>query len=113
MDAVKYFEEKRRMLNSLGRTGRACDGVKCAECPFCTQNSGCIMTELESLEIVEKWSLEHPQKTILQDFFEKFPKADMGAVIDNLFCPKFCGYEIACTEDCDKSEDCWNRPLEG
>lgn len=110
MDAVKYFEEKERMCKTL---------KDCKKCPLqhidLYQHCAVISQQnpKEAVEIVEKWSEEHPQKTILKDFLEKYPNADMGAIIDNLFCPKFFGYKIFCTEDCDKSEDCWNRPLEG
>ena len=72
MDAVKYFKERTRMLNSLGRMNLKCDGVRCANCPLSHHNSGkglcCDDFEAEYSEeavaIVEKWAAEHPQKTI-------------------------------------------------
>ena len=31
----------------------------------------------ESSAIIDKWCAEHPQKTYLQDFLEKFPNAKL------------------------------------
>ena len=108
MDAVKYCKEKRRMLNSLGRIGGVCFGVKCNKCCFMTEK-GCVVHEKESVEIVEKWSAEHPQKTILQDFLEKYPNATLCRDVPN-YCPMHLGYLKKCEENC---IECWNSPLEG
>lgn len=109
MDAVKYFEERERLLNSLGRKESLCMGVYCYDCPFHT-NTHCIVQRIESVEIVEKWSAEHPQKTILQDFLEKYPNAIMRKENDPCSCAQFLGYVKDCKRPC---EDCWNTPLEG
>ena len=124
MDAVKYFEEKRRMLDSLGRTDRVCFGVECSNCPLHSQNNGrglnCGELEViypeQAIEIIEKWSQEHPRKTMLQDFLEKYPKAKLfNDGTPYRICPEDLGY-------CDEVDDCkpytrdcvacWNRPLE-
>lgn len=120
MDAVKYFEEKRRMLDSLGRIRERCVGVACRDCPLSSKNNGidisCVEFEAlypeRAVKIVEKWSQEHPRKTMLEDFLEKFPKAPLKKGIPKFACPKYLGYTD--TEDiCDgKCVDCWNRPLE-
>ena len=124
MDAVKYFEEKKRMLNSLGRTGGRCYSVRCLDCPLYSRNNGidAACEELEMLyperavAIVEKWSREHSQKTMLQDLLEKHPKVmlrDDGT--PKCVCPGDLGYCKGryCNEinelDC---LACWNRPLE-
>lgn len=39
----------------------------------------------EASEIIEKWCDEHPQKTYLQDFMEKFPKTSLNAFGQPLF----------------------------
>ena len=123
MDAVKYFEEKKRMLDSLGRTKWGCYGVECSNCPLYFNNSGIEVNcgELEmsyperAVEIIEKWSQEHPQKTFLSDFLEKYPKAKLCENHSPYgTCPQNLGYceEIYCETnklDCVK---CWNRPLE-
>ena len=123
MDAVKYFKEKKRMLNLLGRTKEGCYGVVCSNCPLYFNNSGIEVNcgELEmsypeqAVAIVEKWSQEHPQKTMLQDFLEKYPKAKLndGGTPKGI-CPKDLGYceEIYCEINKLGCVSCWNRPLE-
>ena len=122
MDAVKYFEEKRRMLDSLGRIDGLCDGIKCLDCPFSHNNNGrsIYCTEFQenypeqAVAIVEKWSQEHPQKTMLQDFLEKYPNAQLDKNGAPCVCPDELGY---CEGRCCKPNEldcvaCWNRPLE-
>lgn len=118
MDAIKYFEEKRRMLDSLGRTGGHCDSVGCFECPFHLQQKTDTCREFEieypeeAVAIVEKWSEEHPRKTFLSDFLEKHPKAPLDSEFETpKCCPSSLGYteNEKCVSDCVK---CWNRPLE-
>lgn len=124
MDAVKYFNERRRMLNSLGGKEGKCEEVSCSECPISQYNNGkdmlCSYFEglypEEAVSIIEKWSQEHPQKTMLQDLLEKHPKVmlrDDGT--PKCICPGDLGYcegrycnEIN-TLDC---VACWSRPLE-
>lgn len=62
--------------------------------------------------IVEKWAAEHPRKTRMQDFLEKFPKAEMDEE-DGV--PKICAKRLGYTIDCPESFDyveCWNMPVE-
>lgn len=121
MDTIKYFEEKKRMLNSLGRTGGRCYSVRCLDCPLYSRNNGidaaCEELELlypeRAIEIIEKWSQEHPRKTMLQDFLEKHPKAPL----DNDELPDICAYLVGYGryKECDGETacfKCWNRPLE-
>ena len=64
MDVVKYFEEKKRMFDSLGRIVGRCFGVACGICPFHRSNNGrdvnCGDFEYEYPEeaaaIVKKWN---------------------------------------------------------
>lgn len=120
MDAIKYFEEKNRLLDSLGKRGIRCSFICCSDCPISSNNNGkglyCAAFELEypeeAVAIVEKWAEEHPQKTILTDFLEKFPKAKLGEDGTPYYCcPSELGYEDEkhC-RDCD-CIDCWNRPI--
>ena len=63
----------------------------------------------EAIAIVQKWSDEHPVKTIKDDFFEKYPNAPSST--DGTPKPCLCdlGYEDKCrANDC---FECWNRPL--
>lgn len=108
MDAVKYLKEKQRMCEKY---------IDCLGCPIYELKSKhhitCVMTEKtypeKAVEIVEKWSEEHPQKTILQDFLEKYPNATLCRDVPN-YCPMHLGYLKKCEENC---IECWNSPLEG
>lgn len=102
MDAIKFLKERVRMCNSF-------DG--CDNCPL--QNE-CLDTEIEAMvNAVEQWSHNHPQKTMIQDFFEKFPNAPKSGTGEPVVCPNDCGYGNFC---CEQSNgicfNCWNRPLE-
>ena len=112
MDAVKFIKERVRMCKS---------NEYCRGCEFydfkVKANMECatyinIYPE-EAVAIVEKWSQEHPGKTMLSDFLEKYPKAKLsGDGTPSDICPEDLGYcegrycyEIDCV-------DCWNRSLE-
>lgn len=121
MDAVKFFKEHRRMCDSH---------EMCETCPFhlppdyyclgdVLADSECEITE-RAVSIVEKWSAEHPVKTRLQDFLEKYPEAMLRGGLP-LFLPYTVGYcgdtdEVACgyCMHCSRNdpEKCWNLPLE-
>lgn len=109
MDAVKYLKERKRMFGILG-TGDSCLGLSCSKCPF-NAKKGCVINEIESVAIVEKWSAENPQKTMLQDFLEKYPNARVDSKGRPVSCPVNLGYPTDCKSV--KCSDCWNRPLEG
>lgn len=121
MDAVKYFKERTRMLNSLGRVNLRCEGVRCANCPLSRFNNErklhCSAFESEypeeAVAIVEKWVEEHPQKTILMDFLEKFPNAPISLDGTPTTCPFRLGYEEKGKCTTLSCINCWNRPIEG
>lgn len=129
MDAVKFLEEYKRMCNNYEK----CKGCPISTCKladgtfFC--NSFIKWHAEKAVTLVEKWSKEHPQKTILDDFKEKYPNApfcDGGN--PKYVCPYHVGYDdstpiYVCPyhvgydeeqPDCGAVEcvDCWNRPLE-
>lgn len=65
-------------------------------------------------DILAKWAEEHPERTIADDFFEKFPKAPRRNEGLPYVCALQCGYIDRCPEhkfepECD---NCWRRPLE-
>ena len=110
MDAVEFIKEYQRM----------CTKESCYNCPA-FQNVAFGDCDLDTkdperlVKIVEQWSQSHPQKTMMQDFFEKFPNAPRSDVGTPKMCPSSCGYEVIshCPNDilCD-SLKCWSRPLE-
>lgn len=122
MDCSKtenYLKEKARM------TGVMSNGVECAiacnRCPLGSDNNSlgtdCASFEQlrpqEAINIVQKWSDEHPRKTMLNDFIEKYPNAPLYNGIPQP-CPWSLGYELQPDADgCYGKDccDCWNRPL--
>ena len=85
----------------------------CERCPLsCKSYAPPYELPDNSDEIVDKWVKEHPVKTYMQDFFEKFPNAHK----DDDGTPKLCikclyGDEFECPEGgCKK---CWNLEMKG
>lgn len=119
MDAVKFFKEMERMCKAH------CDNPygerDCKGCPLEISVDECMRVEMEEpekiveiVEIVERWSKEHPVKTYKDDFLEKFPKTNFPK--EYLYRKnKWC--ELYNYGDCDKNdnvscEECWNEPME-
>lgn len=67
----------------------------------------------EAAAKVEAWekAKAKPQKTMMQDFLEKFPKAELNSQGTPYgICPSYLGYKTPkCNFGC---VECWNRPLE-
>lgn len=115
MDAVEFIKEYSRLCNTY---------KNCTKCPFRENPCGtdCEWTlgfEEKIVSIVEQWSKSHPQKTMIQDFFEKFPNAPRAENdTPRSICPSDCGYtnEPESYRICEKFNDdcaaCWSRPLE-
>lgn len=107
---VNYFKEKVRMTNMCG--------ILCRDCPISSDNNKmsidcnkfqCKYPE-QAVEIVQKWSDEHPQKTRFEDLKEKYPNVEIQNDVPAA-CAKSLGY---CTqEDCDNVTcvECWNMPV--
>ena len=120
MDAVKYLKEKTRMIDSLGGSEGSCIGASCTKCPLSENNNRSTLTcyQLErfnpekAVEIVERWAAEHPARTMIMDFMEKYPNAPL----DKDGKPNICPYELGYEEEfeCDFYSDCvkcWDRPI--
>ena len=102
-------------MASIKDLKRMCKSCKknCNDCPLDSKCNGCIISLPDNAdEIVDKWIEEHPVKTYLQDFFEKFPNAPKG----EKGTPKICPHEIypeidanySCCENCLK---CWSQEM--
>lgn len=119
MEAVEFLKEYNRMCDIEG---------SCVACDYRNElinhikfigefeYETCLMLTMEnpefSVEYVEQWSKEHPKKTRLKDFLEKYP----NAVLDEKgypteICPYHLGYEhgICAGENC---IECWNKPYD-
>lgn len=118
MTALEFLREWHRMCQKH---------PFCGDCPMEDSSyRSCmpckwVFNDIEKVvAIVKKWSEEHLRKTLLQDFLEKYPKAELEYNKFPEICPYSLGYatnekcfldtdERFCSEEC---EECWNRPLE-
>ena len=116
-----YIHERKRM----------CESYSCFECPLSSKTNGtrktCRVFENcypdKVMEIVQKWSDEHPPKTLLSEFLEHYPNAKMnndgypsdiapcslGLVKRKDICKNMCLYFYDNGHPC---YDCWNIPIE-
>ena len=119
---TNYFTEKLRMTK---RTKNGLCKIKCSNCPLCNNNNGeglsCPTFEIyypeKAIEVVQKWSDEHPQKTFLTEFLKNYPNAELDHGV-----PKVCLKKLGAVSDCAKTKKgdlhiscyrCWNQPVEG
>lgn len=112
-----YFAERQRMNKQQK------DGIckrKCIDCPLSIENNGthipCSYFETlypkKAIEIVQKWSDEHPPKTYLSECLRLFP----NILLDNDGTPIFCPYHLGfmSMDDCRNDGNCskcWNQPI--
>lgn len=115
MDAVEFLKEYRRMCKKyayMEASGEDCS----SECPFYGEHCNLVYDDIKASDAVakvEQWSQSHPRKTIMQDFFEKFPNAPKNKNSEPMTCPYNCGYGNFCCEQVSGiCYDCWSRPLE-
>lgn len=118
MDAVEFFNELKRMCQYYKS--------KCDNCalfsvyqPYFESRISCdnfifSIKTYESVKIVEQWSKEHPRKSRVQDFKEKYPNAPLTNGDVPRGCCATMGYRDFCNvvgeyTDCIK---CWNEPVE-
>lgn len=111
MDAFEFCKEYGRMC----KTYEYCDGCPMEKWEKVTSHScreisipkDCLR---KKIDIMEKWSKEHPKKTMMMDFFEKFPNAPSNNGVP-ICCPSqiYENKNSSCDGNCEK---CWNRPLE-
>lgn len=116
----QYFAEKQRMVKL--QTGEVCE-ISCEECPLSSMNNGegIVCSDFETcypekaIEIVQRWSNAHPQKTYLTELLDKYPNVllnDDGT--PEGICPHQLGLKSSIV-DCKKSYDCvkcWSQIIE-
>ena len=111
-----YLAEKKRMSKT---TESGVCKVECTNCLLSSYNNGdgicCTDFEMlypkKAIEIVQKWSDAHPQKTFLTEFLKNYPNApldDDGT--PKGICPRALG--LMDIDDCDDNcIKCWNQPM--
>lgn len=111
-----YLSEQARMTKS---SDVGVCRISCNHCPLSRFNNDeeMLCTELElthpekAIEIVQKWSDAHPQKTFLTEFLKNYPNAPL----DDDGAPKgVCPHTLGLTDidDCDDNcIKCWNQPI--
>lgn len=116
---ANYFAEKRRMAK---RTKNGLCKLGCSNCPLCSINNNkgqsCTAFEMfypeNAIEIVQKWSDKHPQRTYLSEFLKHYPNAQLN---DKGLPTTGCPYRLGLIgdEECKKNRDCvkcWNQTIE-
>lgn len=109
-----YFAEKLRMTKAY-ESGFC--RIRCEHCPLDKKNSGedvsCIQLELKhperAVEIVQRWSDEHPPKTYLTELLKNYPNTplDDDGAPKSLYPHALGLVEI---DDCDGNcAECWNQ----
>ncbi len=122
-----YFNEKLRMTKKHKLNGGAyiCE-LNCTDCPLNSSNNGssdmmsCSDFEAlypeKAIEIVQKWSDEHPQKTYLSEFLKNYPNAELNHGV-----PRVCLKKLGAVSGCAKTKkgdlyiscySCWNQSIE-
>ena len=101
MDAVKFIKERERM----------CDSDECINCPLYKENNlmgvGCETFEKHNpevtVEIVKKWSSEHPVKTRQSEFLKMFPDVELE---DNIIKILPCEINTKIKDECYRLRPC-------
>lgn len=112
MKALEFLREWHRMCQKY---------PFCSDCPMEDSSSRSCMpckwvfNDIEKvIATVKKWAKEHPRKTILQDFLEKYPNAPLSKEGIPKTCAISLGLKKETIEGCYEKEckDCWNTPVE-
>lgn len=109
MNALEFMNEWSRMCKFYGDS--------CSGCPIENEIGICTGPLNRNNELliaaVKKWSKEHPIRTFLIDFLEKYPNAILDSGIPKGICPHGLGY---CKDDSfcynHNCKECWNRPMQ-
>lgn len=124
MDAVEFLLERERMCKQNYDRETECKYCVAYD-PFGERKCKAIMLYdiniktkadfINAISVVEQWSKEHPRKTRLQDFLEKYPNAATFESGTPKVCASALGYCEHCMIGYDGDRDCdacWNEPVE-
>lgn len=112
---VNFLREKKRMCDSYMDGCGTCALREVSKYTEYSCSSYLFNFPGDAIEIVQKWSDEHPAKTRLMDIRVKYPNIPMedGTPV---VAPWVLGYCRECSM-CSKADkitpDCWNEPVDG
>lgn len=123
MEVIKFFEELKRMCQSHTFCKNCPLKLKFYDCPY-DKNFEDVASDLgkeeliKIIEIVDKWSKEHPAKTRQSEFLKMFPEASLrdGKIID--ICPLLLDRKYKKGDECSASsclecmKDFWLKEIE-
>ena len=115
---INFFSELKRLCSLRLTCGAVAHDEQCPLSGFCELTYSKIYIEdaKTAVENLQKWSDEHPKKTYIQDFLEKFPKAQIDSDGSPFACrKKLYGGVRPNDKRCDRREtckNCWNKPME-
>ena len=115
------YKETKNFLAAFKKMCTTCRKDNCQSCPFVIMETDfkrvepkCTLLEYSNDTIynkVVKWIEEHPFHTYLDDFLEKYPKAELAEG----GCPDICVMQLYPNVDCNGCDDCvscWKQPME-
>lgn len=120
MDALKFIEERNRMCERYWQVDGDCDGCpmvnvdECNELRNMVDDAGKAVGKV--VEIIEKWSKEHPRKTRQDVFLKQCPNAAVH--VDGVLAVAPCRVDRTATGRCAGTacEDCrrefWTQEVE-
>lgn len=115
---TNFLAELQRLCDSRDRCmANAANKEQCPMFGFCEEalTKIGIKDATKLIEAIQKWSDEHPKKTYVQDFLEKFPDAQSCSDGSPFVCRKRIYGGIHSTlENCDYTGacyKCWNEPM--
>ena len=134
MDAIEFLLERERMCKQNYDRETECKYCVAYD-PFGKRKCKAIMLYdiniktkadfINAISVVEQWSKEHPRKTRMQDFIEKYPNAPLEDGKTPYVCPHQLGYakpvnglgcclkkDNKCLTDPSVCVSCWNEPVE-
>lgn len=110
MEAIEFIKAYRRLCNQY--IDKSCEG-----CPFTPMECG--VDNLDAVperlvKVTEEWAKEHPVKTRMEDFFEKYPNAPKNEMGIPKCCVESFGYPVhsQCYQGTYNCKECWSRPIE-
>ena len=107
MDALEFAIERRRMCKALEENCKLCELVD--GCCLIGYSRGTAEEDARTIDVVEKWSKEHPIKTRQTELLKLFPDVPLDRFGVVKVCPMVLGAGCGgCAEEgCDECRKKW------